>query len=205
MDDVRLLEFRVDDGVGARTHGRRSTQGGLTGFAQPVLSAGRRRLGCCGQAGVAIGMPVPGQQAVQLVRFGAPRDNAFKHVGEPGCWVDAVQLCGLDQDHRDRPAPRAAVRTCEQRVLSRQGHPGVILPISGKRSLFTTGGIRYTGAGCVDTTASAVLAVTWSTSRWHPAWSRWSRPGCWTRLPVRAWRSAPPGSRLLRWPTCTAC
>jgi len=40
MDDVRLFEFKVDDGEDARTHGRRSAQSGRLEF---ITRGDRRR------------------------------------------------------------------------------------------------------------------------------------------------------------------
>src|SRR5688572_7611852 len=42
---------------------------------------------------VASGLPVPGEEVVDPLRrmVGQPRQN----VGEPGLWVDAVELCAL--------------------------------------------------------------------------------------------------------------
>ena len=41
MDEVRLLEFKGDDGEGARTHGRRSVQSGRLEF---ITRGDRRRM-----------------------------------------------------------------------------------------------------------------------------------------------------------------
>jgi hypothetical protein len=54
--------------------------------------------------------PVPRQQRVQFVALGAPRYDAFEHVGEPGQWIDIIQLRRLDQCGDDCPMPPAAVR-----------------------------------------------------------------------------------------------
>src|ERR1700730_8193831 len=79
---------------------------------------GARRPGClaedrtqtlCGVVGFrSFGrFPVPWQQRVQFVPFGAPRYDAFEHIGEPGQWIDIVQLRRLDQCGDDCPMPPA--------------------------------------------------------------------------------------------------
>lgn len=40
-------------------------------------------------------LPVPRQQGVQLVVLGGPGDDALEYVGQPGQWIDIVQLGGL--------------------------------------------------------------------------------------------------------------
>lgn len=70
-----------------------------------------------GLAGVDRG-PRPRQQRVQLMSLGAPGDDAFEHIGEPGHWFDAVELGGLDERHRDCPMTGAAVGTSEECRLS---------------------------------------------------------------------------------------
>ena len=117
----------------------------------------------------------------------------------------SFSLAVMIKEVHGRGAVAAAVGPAEQPRLAPKGHPGVILPISGKRSSSTTGGTRFTGAGCAATMASAVRVATWFMSRWRPASSRWSRPGCWILLPVPAWRLARPALQLLRWLTCIAC
>src|SRR5712671_4149593 len=62
--------------------------------------------------------PVPWQQRVQFVPPGAPRYDAFEHIGEPGQWIDIIQLRRLDQCGDDCPMPPAAVGPGEQGVLT---------------------------------------------------------------------------------------
>src|ERR1700704_215891 len=62
--------------------------------------------------------PVPRQQRVQFVPLGAPRYDAFEYIGEPGQWIDIIQLRRLDQGGDDGPMPPAAVGPGEQGVLS---------------------------------------------------------------------------------------
>jgi len=97
-------------------------------------------------AGGLSGGPVPRQQRVQLACRGAPGDDALEHVGEPGHRIDAVEPGRLNQGHRDRPVPRPAVGSREQGVLARQHHCGVILPMSGRKSLSTIVGTRCMAA-----------------------------------------------------------
>lgn len=63
-------------------------------------------------------VPVPWQQAVQFVRFGAARDDALQHAGEGGERLDAVQLgCG-DQRVGHGPVSGSGIAAREQRILS---------------------------------------------------------------------------------------
>src|SRR4051794_22856270 len=57
-----------------------------------------------------LGLPGPGQQALELVRLGAARDHALEHVGQPRLRIDAVELRGRHQARHDRPVLAAAVR-----------------------------------------------------------------------------------------------
>jgi hypothetical protein len=40
-------------------------------------------------------LPLPRQQRFELMPFGPPGDNSFKHIGQPGQRFDAVQFCRL--------------------------------------------------------------------------------------------------------------
>jgi len=86
-------------------------------------------------------------------------------VRQVGFRVEAVQLGGLDQGVEDGGALATCVGPDEQEVLATDGNAWVILPMSDKKSSSTTGGTRFTGAGCAATTASAVPVVTWFMSR----------------------------------------
>src|SRR3954447_17135977 len=85
-----------------------------------------------------LGLPAPGQQALELVGPGAARDHALEHVGQPGQGLDLVQLRGRHQARHDRPMAGPAIGAGEQTILAPEGHHGVILPMSGGRSWFTT-------------------------------------------------------------------
>ncbi len=62
--------------------------------------------------------PVPGQHLLELVRLGVAGDDALQHVGQPGEWLDAVQLRRVDQRHGDRPVLGGAIAAGEQGVFS---------------------------------------------------------------------------------------
>jgi hypothetical protein len=60
-------------------------------------------------------LPLPRQQCLEFVPFGAPGYDAFKYIGEPGQRFDAVQFCALDEGRNDRPVPSAAVISGKKR------------------------------------------------------------------------------------------
>ena len=66
--------------------------------------------------------PVPGKKLLKLVPLGTAGDQAFEHVGQPGEWIDAVQLCCSDQGHCDSPMPGSAIRSGEQSVFPSHRH-----------------------------------------------------------------------------------
>jgi hypothetical protein len=55
-------------------------------------------------------------------------------------------------------------------VLAPERSLGVILPMSGRTSSFTTAGTRFMGAAFIVPTASIALPVRSFTSRRRPAW-----------------------------------
>jgi len=100
------------------------------------------------------------------MRFcGQPITRRVKQISGPGLRIDAVQLAGLDQQRQTAPVFGSLVAACERAVLSRQGDCGVILPMSGRKSLSTTDGTRCTVAKSDEPMA------TWSTLRPYRAWS----------------------------------
>ena len=64
------------------------------------------------------GCPVPGEQAVDIVRLGVSDDEAFEDFGDPGEWLDATQLGGPDQRRHHRPVLRAGVVAGKQGILA---------------------------------------------------------------------------------------
>ena len=88
-------------------------------------------------------------------------------VRRVGFRIEAVQRGGFDQGVEDGGALAACVGPDEQEALATDGHPWVILPMSGKRSSSTIDGILCADAGCAGTTVSDVLAATWFMSRWR--------------------------------------
>ena len=62
-------------------------------------------------------LPVPWEQRLEFVPFGAPGYDAFQYIGEPGQWFDAVQFRALDERRNDRPMPSAAVISREKCIL----------------------------------------------------------------------------------------
>jgi enoyl-[acyl-carrier protein] reductase I len=66
----------------------------------------------------------------------------------------------------------------------------VILPISGRKSKFSTGGAHSTAVVFDASMLSGALVARLFTSRRQQAWSSWWRHGCWILLPAPAWRLA---------------
>jgi hypothetical protein len=67
---------------------------------------------------------------------------------EIGFGIDAAELGGFDQRQDAGGALAALVRPSEQPVLAPECNRTVILPISGRMSLFTILGIRCLGGVC---------------------------------------------------------
>src|ERR1700723_4112512 len=63
-------------------------------------------------------LPVPWEQRLEFVPFGAPGYDAFQYIGEPGQWFDAVQFRALDERRNDRPMPSAAVISREKCIFT---------------------------------------------------------------------------------------
>src|ERR1700753_821848 len=64
-------------------------------------------------------LPVPWQECLEFMTFGAPGYHAFKYVGEPGQRFDAVQFRGLDERRNGRPVTSAAVTSSKKGILAR--------------------------------------------------------------------------------------
>jgi hypothetical protein len=60
--------------------------------------------------------PIPGQQLVDML--GWMIGQACEHVGEPGLWIDVVELGGGDQRVDGSGAPTAFVGACEGPVFA---------------------------------------------------------------------------------------
>ena len=63
--------------------------------------------------------PIPGEKLVQTVHRMV--GDAGQHVGEPGLWIDVVQLRGHDQRRDDGGPLGAPVRPGEQPRLASEG------------------------------------------------------------------------------------
>src|SRR3954463_8225980 len=118
--------------------------------------------------------------------------NSGQHVGEPSLRVDAVELGGRDQGVDCRGALAAAVGTGEQPRSASQGNHAVILPMSGKRSRFTTAGTLCTDAVFDVSTSSGAPAVKSFTSRWHPVSFTGGRHGLLIPPPGPEWNWGAP-------------
>jgi hypothetical protein len=86
--------------------------------------------------------PSPGRELIDLA-LGMTVDQPGQDIFEIGLGIDGVEFAALDQGGEDGPVVGAVVGAGEQAVLSVQGSRRVILPISGKRWRFTTGGTLW--------------------------------------------------------------
>jgi hypothetical protein len=59
---------------------------------------------------------------VQLVALCSTRDDALQHVGEPGQWIDIVELGGLNQRGDGGPVMGTTVGSGEESVFPSQGY-----------------------------------------------------------------------------------
>ena len=105
------------ESVLTRPTAERANRGRADRSGEVPTGGWRRALGGFGQGDVTRRSPVPWKQLVDLVLFGAAGDHAFKHVGEPGKRLDAIQFCRCYQRHRDGPVLGAPVAAREQGVL----------------------------------------------------------------------------------------
>src|SRR5260370_31318464 len=118
-------------------------------------------------------------------------DDAADDVGEVGLWFDADELAGLDQGSDGRPVLGPAVGAGEECILPIEGNRGVILPISGRKSRFTTDGTHFTGERFAAFMVRSVLQPMSSSSKENLARRLSWRHGCLTPRVERRWRSVP--------------
>jgi len=45
---------------------------------------------------LACGLPVPGEEFVQLMVFGSPGDDALQHIGQIGLRIETIEFCCCD-------------------------------------------------------------------------------------------------------------
>jgi hypothetical protein len=117
-----------------------------------------------------LGRPVPREQLVEPP--GRVGGDAREQVAQVGLRIDAVELGGLDQCVDGGGALAAVIRAGEQVVLAAEGNLGVILPMSGRKLKFGTGGTRSMGDGFGAGMWSGALAGRSFTSKWCSARSR---------------------------------
>ena len=70
-----------------------------------------------GTAAGLLGFQFHGSSVSNSVALVRPDDDALQHVGEPGHRLDAVQLGGLDERHRNRPVTRPAIAPANNAFL----------------------------------------------------------------------------------------
>src|SRR5277367_3309472 len=63
-----------------------------------------------------VGLPVPGQQLVQLMALGAAGDDALQHIAQPGQWIETIQLRRGEKRGEDRPVAGTMFRTRKEVV-----------------------------------------------------------------------------------------
>ena len=45
---------------------------------------------------LACGLPIPGEEFVQLMIFGPPGDDALQHIGQIGLRIETIEFCSRD-------------------------------------------------------------------------------------------------------------
>ena len=98
--------------------------------------------------------PVPRQKLIEPARRMA-LNHSFEHISEIGEGLDVVELGRGEERSDNGPAIAAAVRAGEQMVLAAERNHPFILPMSGWKLKFITGGTRSMGAASGDTTANS--------------------------------------------------
>ena len=78
-------------------------------------AVGSGSLGGC--AAGAFGLPIPRQQAVELMGFDVTGDDPLEHVLQVLEGIETIHFGALDQRREDGPGPGAGVRAGEQGVL----------------------------------------------------------------------------------------
>ena len=95
--------------------------------------------------------------------------DAGEQVGDVVLRVESVELGAFDQRVDRGGAAAAGIRASKQVILAANSNRPVILPISGRKSKFITGGTRCMGVAFAASTLSDAPAVRSFTSRWCPA------------------------------------
>src|SRR5690242_6075545 len=71
------------------------------------------------------GLPVPRQEAGELMVLHPTRDDLLEHVLQIGEGIDAVHRAGLEERGEDRPRAGSGIRAGEQGVLAPDGDDSV--------------------------------------------------------------------------------
>ena len=122
----------------------------MTAAAKPLAmsscgNSGKRPLLARGLGVDAHWLPIPWQELVEAVG-GVTVGHALQYVSEIGKGLDVVELCGGDEGADGCPSGAAAVRAREQMVFAPERYQPFILPMSGRKWKFITGGIRILAA-----------------------------------------------------------
>src|SRR3979409_846481 len=115
-----------------------------------------------GKSGCLISMrlkrsPVPGQEFVEPVD--RVLGDTGQDVGQPGLRIDVVHFGRDDDAVHGSSALSAAIGPRKQPGLAAEGNRRVILPISGKKLRFTTGGMHSTAVRCGAITVRSAPAL----------------------------------------------
>ena len=128
--------------------------------------------------------------------------DAGEHVGKIVLRVEGVELGALDQRVEGSGAAATGIGAGKQIILAANGNRPVILPMSGGKLKFITGGTRCISVAFAANTLSGALAVKSFTLRWRPAWLSWWRPGCWIPPPAPGWSWVRRTLQCRRWLSC---
>ena len=75
----------------------------MPGLVRPAVRLARPTGGSCGgpqRLRGGVGLPVPGQQLVQLMALGAAGDDALQHIGQPGQWIEPFSFAVVRSEAR---------------------------------------------------------------------------------------------------------
>jgi hypothetical protein len=95
--------------------------------------------------------------------------DAVEDVAQPHKGINFQELARRDEAAQYRCRPATSITAEEGPVSTADSHHAFILPISGKKLMFTTVGTRFTVDDCECGAANNVPAAGLSMSRWRPA------------------------------------
>jgi hypothetical protein len=95
-----------------------------------------------------------------------PFGNLGQNIPEIGFRVQTVEFCRRHECVDGSSPLTACIRTAEKVILPAKSNLGVILPMSGVKSLSITSGTRFRGVASGGNTVNVGRTATSSTLRW---------------------------------------